>query len=111
MPPTTQMPRTRLGEPSWPARKPVPVKITVPIMLETTSAVALNKPNWRRSPAFPAVTTSFYELSAVPGYAPWHFLYFLPLPQGQGSLRPTLPDGAGAAAVACSAASVSYTHL
>ena len=22
--------------------------------------------------------------------APWHFLYFLPLPQGQGSLRPTL---------------------
>lgn len=20
--------------------------------------------------------------------APWHFLYFLPLPQGQGSLRP-----------------------
>src|ERR1700734_482913 len=23
-------------------------------------------------------------------YAPWHFLYFLPLPQGQGSLRPTL---------------------
>ncbi len=24
-------------------------------------------------------------------YTPWHFLYFLPLPQGQGSLRPTLP--------------------
>src|SRR5580700_4810667 len=23
-------------------------------------------------------------------YAPWHFLYFLPLPQGHGSLRPTL---------------------
>lgn len=23
-------------------------------------------------------------------YAPWHFLYFLPDPQGQGSLRPTL---------------------
>src|SRR3989338_2870135 len=22
-------------------------------------------------------------------YCPWHFLYFLPLPQGQGSLRPT----------------------
>src|SRR5882762_10233609 len=21
--------------------------------------------------------------------APWHFLYFFPLPQGQGSLRPT----------------------
>src|SRR5690606_36614811 len=25
-----------------------------------------------------------------PSYAPWHFLYFFPLPQGQGSLRPTL---------------------
>ena len=24
------------------------------------------------------------------GQAPQHFLYFLPLPQGQGSLRPTL---------------------
>src|SRR3954465_3214885 len=22
-------------------------------------------------------------------YVPWHFLYFFPLPQGQGSLRPT----------------------
>jgi hypothetical protein len=22
-------------------------------------------------------------------FLPWHFLYFLPLPQGQGSLRPT----------------------
>ena len=28
-------------------------------------------------------------------YAPWHFLYFFPLPQGQGSLRPTLPEGRG----------------
>ena len=28
--------------------------------------------------------------SAEPLYVPWHFLYFFPLPQGQGSLRPTL---------------------
>jgi hypothetical protein len=28
--------------------------------------------------------------SAEPLYTPWHFLYFFPLPQGQGSLRPTL---------------------
>ena len=28
--------------------------------------------------------------SAAWSYAPWHFLYFFPLPQGQGSLRPTL---------------------
>ena len=28
--------------------------------------------------------------SAEPFHAPWHFLYFFPLPQGQGSLRPTL---------------------
>ena len=28
--------------------------------------------------------------SSMSGSAPWHFLYFFPLPQGQGSLRPTL---------------------
>ena len=28
--------------------------------------------------------------SAEPSHTPWHFLYFFPLPQGQGSLRPTL---------------------
>jgi hypothetical protein len=27
-------------------------------------------------------------------FRPQHFLYFLPEPQGQGSLRPTLPGGA-----------------
>jgi hypothetical protein len=27
---------------------------------------------------------------AILSYAPWHFLYFFPLPHGQGSLRPTL---------------------
>src|SRR5687767_14210892 len=26
-------------------------------------------------------------------YAPWHFLYFLPLPHGHGSLRPTFGSG------------------
>src|SRR5688572_14301184 len=29
--------------------------------------------------------------------APWHFLYFLPLPQGHGSLRSTLASGGGGA--------------
>src|ERR1700692_746117 len=28
-------------------------------------------------------------LFGTPVQAPWHFLYFLPLPQGQGSFRPT----------------------
>jgi hypothetical protein len=28
--------------------------------------------------------------AAILPYAPWHFLYFFPLPHGQGSLRPTL---------------------
>ena len=27
----------------------------------------------------------------LPGYLPQHFLYFLPLPQGQGSFRPGRP--------------------
>src|SRR3569832_1654599 len=39
----------RSAEPSWAARNPVPVKIPVPIMLETTRAVALTNPNWRSS--------------------------------------------------------------
>src|SRR2546421_6625115 len=34
-----------------------------------------------------------------PSYRPWHFLYFLPLPHQQGSLRPSLvPAGTGAVA-------------
>jgi hypothetical protein len=33
---------------------------------------------------------------------PWHFLYFLPEPQGQGSLRPTLaPERTGLGGSAC----------
>src|SRR5690606_22383777 len=28
-------------------------------------------------------------MEGIQATAPWHFLYFLPLPQGQGSLRPT----------------------
>src|SRR5688572_29049942 len=31
----------------------------------------------------------FSSMSQAPGVAPWHFLYFLPLPHGQGSFRPT----------------------
>src|SRR6266550_1774467 len=31
-----------------------------------------------------------------PSYRPWHFLYFLPLPHQQGSLRPSLPAPTGA---------------
>jgi hypothetical protein len=34
---------------------------------------------------------------------PWHFLYFLPLPQGQGSLRPTLGSSGGRAGLAVAA--------
>ena len=37
-------------------------------------------------------------------YAPWHFLYFLPLSHGHGSLRPTFPaplECAAAAVVLC----------
>ena len=35
-------------------------------------------------------------------FAPWHFLYFLPDPQGQGLLRPTFaPARTGFGASAC----------
>ena len=36
--------------------------------------------------------------SARPHRLPQHLLYFLPLPQGHGSLRPTFVAGVGAAA-------------
>ena len=38
---------------------------------------------------------------------PWQFLYFLPLPQGQGSLRPTLGPtliGSGLCGACCAGA-------
>src|SRR5215471_5809305 len=50
--PTIQLHRTSEGEPSWPARNPVLVKMPVPIMFDTTSAVALTTPSWRRSAGF-----------------------------------------------------------
>src|ERR1017187_943535 len=42
----------RLALPSWPARNPVEVKMPVPTMFDTTSAVALTMPSWRRSDGF-----------------------------------------------------------
>src|SRR5665213_3068891 len=41
----------------------------------------------RRIPAF--VLCNWHELDCCYACAPWHFLYFLLEPQGQGSLRPT----------------------
>ncbi|MEN9467251.1 MAG: hypothetical protein RL081_1252, partial [Pseudomonadota bacterium] len=31
---------------------------------------------------------ALWQAQCAAHYAPWHFLYFLPLPHGQGSLRP-----------------------
>jgi hypothetical protein len=40
--------------------------------------------------------------NVCPTQAPWHFLYFFPDPQGQGSLRPTFaPTFTGFGASAC----------
>src|SRR5260370_398338 len=40
--------------------------------------------------------------NVCPTHAPWHFLYFFPEPQGQGSLRPTFaPARTGFGASAC----------
>src|SRR5438046_8038688 len=36
------------------------------------------------------------RIYSVPGYRPWHFLYFLPLPHQHGSLRPSLSAPTGA---------------
>src|SRR5271165_4149716 len=43
-----------------------------------------------RSKEYPAALATGYKPLRAYVYAPQHFLYFLPLPQGQGSLRPTL---------------------
>ena len=47
--PTAQHHKINDADPRSPAMKPVVVKIPVPTMLETTSAVALKNPNCRRS--------------------------------------------------------------
>src|SRR6266540_1012024 len=47
-----------------------------------------------RKPAGAARPAVFASAQAHP-YLPWQCLYFLPLPQGQSSLRPTLPQLAG----------------
>src|SRR5215831_278762 len=43
---------------------------------------------WRLSTVEPK-RLSEKGLTRLVLHAPWHFLYFFPLPQGQGSLRPT----------------------
>src|SRR5271165_6991612 len=48
-PPTAQIQRISCAEPSCPAKYPVVPKMPVPIMFETTSAVALATPSCRRS--------------------------------------------------------------
>src|ERR1700674_1826689 len=56
--PTAQLHDNRLAEPRSPARNPVVPKIPMPIMLETTSAVALITPSWRRRAGFAAVVAT-----------------------------------------------------
>ena len=53
-------------------------------------------------------------IAAIAGQAslPWHCLYFLPLPQGQGSLRPTrTPSGSASSSSAWPPAVVSTPPL
>src|ERR1700684_1910959 len=58
--PTTQIHNTNGGEPSCPAKKPVVVKIMVPIMFDTTSAVALTSPSCLRREGLPAAATLLF---------------------------------------------------
>src|SRR6185312_14404270 len=57
----------------------VPGRISWPSITPTTqpSQQAVHSPHWRPRAAAMGIT------------APWHLLYFRPLPQGHGSLRPT----------------------
>src|SRR5439155_12659336 len=55
----------------------------------TSSSVfmsSIGTPCFRLSTNDSRLSTDDYRVHAA---APWHFLYFFPLPHGQGSLRPT----------------------
>src|SRR5690349_6600867 len=64
--PTTQIHSTRAGEPSWPARNPVVVQIPVPIMFDTTSAIALTTPSCLRSAGLDEATSDPILLPLLP---------------------------------------------
>ena len=69
-----QSPGSDASRPSWPARSRLP----------STSKELL-----RGQHAVPQLVEAFGVL-AHQATAPWHFLYFLPLPHGHGALRGTL---------------------
>src|SRR5271157_6440498 len=48
------------------------------------------RPSPHNRPHTSELLQALNRLSGIYEFAPQHFLYFLPLPQGQGSLRPTL---------------------
>lgn len=52
-----------------------------------------------------SVINTSHSSSEHSPHAPWHFLYFFPLPQGQGSLRPTLFSARWAGACAATGSS------
>src|SRR5579884_620253 len=63
---------------------------------ETSEPGAARGEGWRLKRQQRPLLTSFlfaigrlFPMRIGRSYAPWHFLYFFPLPQGQGSLRPT----------------------
>src|SRR3989454_746175 len=75
-------PCPRAGPVSEPSRDP-----------SVTSALALLTRDRRATGQARSTSRGSYDYIA----APWHFLNFLPLPQGQGSLRPTPAKGFAAA--------------
>src|SRR5438874_10465467 len=59
----------------------------------------------------PPRSTLFPYTTLFRSQAPWHFLYFLPDPHGQGSLRPTFaPARTGFGASACAGPVRSEEH-
>src|SRR5271165_5970965 len=65
----------------------------------TSNGVAINPPK-----EYPAAPATGPYLTRPPSYAPQHFLYFLPLPQGQGSFRPTLSPRTTCCTASCAPA-------
>src|SRR4051812_25947954 len=60
-----------------------------PRVVSIATIELVNRETANRPSTLLGATLSLVEGSRIAFHAPWHFLYFLPLPHGHGSLRPT----------------------
>ena len=86
----TSTPRTACTVPCSPAKDFVrPLRVTPPVVV-TGLSIASIMPSWCVPPGGSGRGGRHdFDMTNVTRQAPWHFLYFLPDPHQQGSLRPS----------------------